>query len=129
VTEPTPPKSAQPESTPRPPRRVRYSGKNPRAFAEKYKEHQPGRYAGDVAKVLASGKTPAGTHRPVMVAEILEILQLQPGATVVDCTLGYGGHARELLAAFQPGGRSSCQRPRPASVRSATRPKRCSPGG
>lgn len=94
------------EPTPeRPKRRVRYSGKNPRGFAEKYKEHDPARYGDDVAKVLASGKTPAGMHVPIMVAEILEVLQITPGAVVVDCTLGYGGHARELLAATQPGGR------------------------
>src|SRR6185503_1668633 len=51
-----------------------------------------------------SGKTPAGTHRPVMVAEILDALAPQPGETAVDCTLGYGGHAREILARLQPGG-------------------------
>ena len=83
-------------------RRPRYGGKNPRRFAEKYKELAPERYAGDVAKVLASGKTPAGTHRPIMVDEILAALALQPGETAVDCTLGYGGHARELLARVAP---------------------------
>jgi len=40
-----------------------------------------------------------------MVREILQVLSPQPGDTAVDCTLGYGGHARELLAAVQPGGR------------------------
>ena len=86
-------------------RRPRYAGKNPRRFEEKYKELDPARYAADVAKVLASGKTPAGTHRPIMVAEILEALALEPGDTAVDCTLGYGGHAREMLAKLSPGGR------------------------
>jgi 16S rRNA (cytosine1402-N4)-methyltransferase len=86
-------------------RRPRYAGKHPRRFEEKYKEHQPERYADDIAKVVASGKTPAGFHRPIMVGEILEVLRIQPGETVVDCTLGYGGHARELLTATQPGGR------------------------
>jgi 16S rRNA (cytosine1402-N4)-methyltransferase len=86
-------------------RRPRYSGKHPCRFEEKYKEREPQRYAGTVAKVLASGKTPAGTHRPIMVAEILEILAPQPGELAVDCTLGYGGHAREILARLQPGGR------------------------
>ncbi len=89
----------------KPPRRPRYSGKNPRHFAEKYKEHDPARYAADVAKVIASGKTPAGTHRPIMVREILDTLAAKPGETVVDATLGYGGHAEELLRAVQPGGR------------------------
>jgi 16S rRNA (cytosine1402-N4)-methyltransferase len=86
-------------------RRPRYSGKNPRRFEDKYKERDPQRYADTVAKVLASGKTPAGTHRPIMVAEILEILAPQPGELAVDCTLGHGGHARELLTRLQPGGR------------------------
>jgi 16S rRNA (cytosine1402-N4)-methyltransferase len=86
-------------------RRVRYAGKHPRRFEEKYKEQQPGRYAQTVAKVLASGKTPAGMHRPVMVAEILEALAPRPGEVAVDCTLGFAGHAQELLARIQPGGR------------------------
>src|SRR3954463_12787060 len=86
-------------------RRPRYRGKNPRRFEEKYKEHDPQRYGETVAKVLASGKTPAGTHRPIMVAEILEALAIKPGELVVDCTLGYGGHAREILARLQPGGK------------------------
>ncbi len=86
-------------------RRPRYSGRHPRRFEEKYKELNPGRYTADVAKVLASGKTPAGSHRPIMVTEILEVLALQPGELAVDCTLGFGGHARELLALLAPGGR------------------------
>jgi len=86
-------------------RRPRYAGKNPRRFEEKYKELNPDRYAADVAKVLASGKTPAGTHRPIMVAEILEVLAVQPGELAVDCTIGFGGHARELLARLAPNGR------------------------
>ena len=40
-----------------------------------------------------------------MVQEILDGLAPKPGEVAVDCTLGYGGHARELLAAVQPGGR------------------------
>src|SRR5882724_2807395 len=86
-------------------RRARYSGKNPRRFEEKYKERDPQRHAVTVAKVLASGKTPAGTHRPIMVAEILEVLAPRPGELAVDCTLGFGGHAREILGRLQPGGR------------------------
>ena len=89
----------------KPQRRPRYAGKHPRKFAEKYKEHAPERYAADVEKVLASGKTPAGTHRPIMLREIMAVLAPQPGETAVDGTLGYGGHAREILAALQPGGR------------------------
>jgi len=92
-------------NTEKPKRRPRYKGRNPRHFSEKYKEHAPQRYAADIAKVIAGGKTPAGTHRPVMVREVLEILAPQPGEFAVDCTLGYGGHAVALLSALQPGGR------------------------
>ncbi len=89
----------------KPARRLRYPGKNPRRFEQKYKEHQPVRYAADVAKVLDAGKTPAGSHRPIMVREVLEALAPKAGEVVVDATLGHGGHARELLLAVQPGGR------------------------
>ncbi len=89
---PLPPDPAPPHR-----RRPRYSGKNPRAFHEKYKEHAPERFPETVEKVLAAGKTPAGTHRPIMVAEIMEVLAPQPWEFAVDCTLGYGGHARALL--------------------------------
>ena len=95
------------ESTPTPTphkRRVRYSGRNPRRFEEKYKEHDPQRYQEDIAKILASGKTPASTHRPIMVAEILEALAPQPGEIAADCTLGYGGHTQEILKIISPGG-------------------------
>ncbi len=86
-------------------RRTRYSGKYPRRFEQKYKEQQPERYGETLAKVLASGKTPAGMHRPVMVAEVLEALAPQPGEVAVDCTLGFGGHAQEILTRIRPGGR------------------------
>jgi len=86
-------------------RRPRYAGKYPRRFDEKYKEHQPEQYPETVHKVLASGKTPAGAHVPILIAEILEALDPQPGETAVDCTLGYGGHARAMLQRLQPGGR------------------------
>jgi hypothetical protein len=75
-------------------RRPRYRGTHPRRFEEKYKELNPDRYTDAVAKVMASGKTPAGSHRAIMVAEILEVLAPQPGEIAVDATLGYGGHRR-----------------------------------
>src|SRR5215813_4654108 len=92
-------------NTEKPRRRQRYHGKNPRHFSEKYKEHAPERYAEDVARVLERGRTPAGTHRPIMVREVMEVLAPRPGEVAVDCTLGYGGHAAVMLPAIQPGGR------------------------
>jgi 16S rRNA (cytosine1402-N4)-methyltransferase len=86
-------------------RRPRYPGKNPRAFRDKYKELNPERYNSDVQKIFASGKTPAGTHRPIMVEEVLACLRPVPGDVAVDCTLGGGGHARAILERVQPGGR------------------------
>jgi len=86
-------------------RRPRYPGRNPRRFDEKYKELNPERYAAEVQKVLASGKTPAGTHRPIMVEEVLRCLRPAPGEVAVDCTLGGGGHAQAILERVQPGGR------------------------
>ena len=85
-----------------PRRRVRYSGKNPRRFEEKYKELRGD--AATLAKVLESGKTPAGAHRPILVEEILAVLRPQPGERFVDATLGFGGHAGEILPRLQPGG-------------------------
>jgi 16S rRNA (cytosine1402-N4)-methyltransferase len=86
-------------------RRPRYPGRHPRAFHDKYKELNPERYASDVQKVLESGKTPAGTHRPIMMEEVLRCLRPRPGDVAVDCTLGGGGHARAILERVQPGGR------------------------
>jgi len=94
----------EPQTT-KPKRRVRYSGTHPRKFSDKYKELNPEKYPETVAKVIASGKTPAGMHRPIMVTEIVEGLAPKPGETGIDCTLGYGGHALELLKSIQPGGK------------------------
>jgi len=86
-------------------RRKRYRGTHPRLFSEKYKELHPGEYGEDVERVLARGDTPAGSHRPICVKEILGILEPRPGETALDATLGYGGHSREILKAILPGGR------------------------
>ena len=53
-------------------RRVHYSGKYPKKFEEKYKEHDPDKYADTVARVISKGSTPAGMHISIMVKEILE---------------------------------------------------------
>jgi len=86
-------------------RRVRYKGKHPRRFDEKYKELDPVKYADDIEKIIKSGKTPAGMHRSICVKEIVEVLSPKPGETGLDATLGFGGHAEELLHRISPGGR------------------------
>ena len=86
-------------------RRVRYAGKNPRHFSQKYKELDPERYPEIVKKVADAGKTPAGTHVPVLIREVMDALRLQAGMHGVDCTLGYGGHAREILSRITPNGK------------------------
>ena len=99
------PSPAEPDPERQHQRRPRYSGKNPRKFYEKYKELNPERYAADVQKVLDAGKTPAGTHRSIMVDEALRLLSPNAGEVAVDATLGGGGHARAILERIQPGGR------------------------
>ena len=86
-------------------RRVRYVGTHPRRFEEKYKELDPVRHAAELRKVMERGQTPAGMHRPICVAETLQRLAPQPGDVGLDATLGFGGHAQELLPRVLPGGR------------------------
>ena len=79
-------------------RRVRYKGKNPRRFEDKYKELNPAQHADTIAKVRASGKTPAGQHAPIMLGEIWKCSP-RNRERAVDCTPGYGGHATAPLKA------------------------------
>ena len=44
------------------------------------------------------------SHDPVMVNEILADLNLHPGSTVVDGTLGLGGHSKRFVEVIKPGG-------------------------
>ncbi|MDP3541747.1 MAG: 16S rRNA (cytosine(1402)-N(4))-methyltransferase RsmH [Elusimicrobiota bacterium] len=83
-------------------RRERYTGTHPKKFEQKYKELVDDPEA--VAKAKARGSTPAGAHVPIMVAEVLEALDPLKGAKVLDCTLGWGGHAYELARAAGPEG-------------------------
>ena len=85
-------------------RRIRYEGTHPKAFKDKYKELQPEKYADAVAKVIQKGSTPAGMHRSICVNEILEFLQITPGQTGLDATLGYGGHTLEMLKSLNSTG-------------------------
>jgi len=102
--------SDQPDNPPGPPqgprkRRPRYPGKYPRRFEHRYKELAPEAHPEIHAHVRAQGRTPAGTHVPVLVAEVMDALHPAAGETVIDCTVGYGGHALEFLSRIRPTGR------------------------
>jgi 16S rRNA (cytosine1402-N4)-methyltransferase len=43
-------------------------------------------------------------HSPVLLAEVLQQLRLQPGSIAVDCTLGGAGHARRIADSIAPTG-------------------------
>jgi len=45
------------------------------------------------------------SHLPVMSAEVIAYLKLAPGQTIVDATMGTGGHSLEILKRITPGGR------------------------
>lgn len=85
-------------------RRPRYSGTHPREFQERYKELNPERFPEMREHLRAQGRTPAGTHVPVMVQEVIAALDPRPGEIVADCTLGWGGHAEALLERIGPKG-------------------------
>lgn len=105
-------------------RRIRYSGKYPKAFGEKYKELSQNVTV--MEHVIKKGATPAGSHVSIMVDEIIaliptkmkitekkkraklggivnrkrtEMVATQPLPTFfsVDCTLGFGGHSLAIL--------------------------------
>src|SRR5262245_38936284 len=48
--------------------------------------------------------TPHGEHRPVLLAEVLDVLAPEPGMTVVDCTVGWAGHSAPLPQRSGPSG-------------------------
>jgi 16S rRNA (cytosine1402-N4)-methyltransferase len=49
--------------------------------------------------------TPAGEHRPVLLEAVLAALDPRPGQMIVDATIGWAGHAVELLSRVGPTGR------------------------
>lgn len=44
-------------------------------------------------------------HIPVLQAEVLTALTLQPNQSIIDCTIGAGGHAEAILTQIGPAGR------------------------
>jgi 16S rRNA (cytosine1402-N4)-methyltransferase len=51
----------------------------------------------------SDSRSPA-RHVPVLMREVLQSLELQPGLIVVDGTVGAGGHSREILKQIGPEG-------------------------
>ena len=47
---------------------------------------------------------PDAGHDPVLLDQTLHLLHLRPGATVIDCTLGRGGHAAAIAEQIAPHG-------------------------
>ena len=43
-------------------------------------------------------------HKPVLLKESLEALQIQHGGRYIDCTVGQGGHSQDILQLSSPGG-------------------------
>jgi 16S rRNA (cytosine1402-N4)-methyltransferase len=54
---------------------------------------------------MASEPAAARGHIPVMKSEVLELLDVQPGFVVVDCTAGGGGHLRAFAELVGPHGK------------------------
>ncbi len=50
-------------------------------------------------------KTQSGLHNPVMLKEVIDYLNLKTGQTIVDATIGLGGHSLCILKNITPGGR------------------------
>lgn len=44
-------------------------------------------------------------HIPVLLKEVLEVIDPRPGQVIVDCTLGLGGHSSAILERIKPDGR------------------------
>jgi len=53
----------------------------------------------------AGAQAAPGEHLPVMLDEVVELLNLEKGKVVVDGTVGTGGHAESILGLISPGGR------------------------
>lgn len=56
-------------------------------------------------------------HTPVLLSQVLEGLDVKPGAWIVDCTVGGGGHTEALLARSAPDGRVLGIDADPAAIR------------
>ncbi|MGB5261209.1 MAG: 16S rRNA (cytosine(1402)-N(4))-methyltransferase RsmH [Gammaproteobacteria bacterium] len=59
------------------------------------------------------------THQPVLLAEVLAALAIQPDGTYIDGTFGRGGHAAAILDELGPAGRLLAMDKDPDAVQSA----------
>ncbi|MCB0086724.1 MAG: 16S rRNA (cytosine(1402)-N(4))-methyltransferase, partial [Caldilineaceae bacterium] len=54
---------------------------------------------------MNSGHSSSGSvHIPVLLTEVVAELQIQPGARIIDGTVGGGGHTEAMLAQSAPNG-------------------------
>lgn len=51
------------------------------------------------------GSPHSDAHVPVLLAQVLDVINPKPGQTIVDCTLGLGGHSAAMMSRLHPGGR------------------------
>jgi len=72
-------------------------------------------------RASAPARHVAGTHQPVMLAELLELLSPSPGQVVVDATLGAGGVSAAFLHRVLPGGRVLALDRDPSAISAAQR--------
>src|SRR5262245_59631841 len=56
-------------------------------------------------RLTAKRSTPAGGHRPVMLPEVLKVLDPRAGDVAADCTIGLGGHTLAILRCVGSQGR------------------------
>lgn len=55
--------------------------------------------------MASNGAAPPPIHEPVLMAEVMDLLDVKPGGSYVDGTVGLGGHAAEILRRSAPDGR------------------------
>jgi 16S rRNA (cytosine1402-N4)-methyltransferase len=79
------------------------SGRGVPELAKRRRGHRP-RSAPRRPAAGAAPAVPPGTHVPVLAEELLQVLDVQPGQTAVDCTFGDGGHARMVAERLGPTG-------------------------